>query len=360
MNEKLKSLIKVTGISPDTVRYNKKAITNLISGESPGPGPQPPTPSENTIVFSGSSLVIAFDANGETVTVTITSTINGFYIPFTIEAPNWITPTNNNGTLSLVASKNATGEDRSGSIILTQGELDGEQKTITIEVSQEAAVVPTFDFISNPNIMQFGNGDNIILDYIFNEATGAEKKAISGGQNPTQVLDPKCMKNYDVFGLHHSQFKDNANLTDASLLGYMPIVQIPGGAFSGCGKLHRVLIPETCTFIGDNAFRYCGSYEPEYHVYTTLNIYFLGSTPPTFGSLALSDITFGKIYVPVGAKAAYDAALPNYTQYIEEADIKASGPWNGNVSYKYDATAGYYVYVDPNIGFDETMSYINA
>jgi hypothetical protein len=208
--------------------------------------------------------------------------------------------------------------------------------------------------------MQFGYGDNIILNYIFNEAPNAEKKVIGAGQNDAQVLDPKCMKNYDIFGINPNQFKDNENLTDASLLGYMPIAQIPDAAFSGCGKLNKILIPETCTHIGDNAFRYCGSYEVEYHVYTTLNIYFLSSTPPTFSSLALSDVTLGKIYVPVGAKAAYDAALPGYTQYIEEIDIKAAGLWNNNVSYKYDATVGHYIYVDLNVGFDETMSYINA
>ena len=367
MNEKVRALQKLFNLSDEWIRANKKLVSTLIKGgDTPGPGPEPPGPTPTvTIVFKPHNDETGFDvaAAAGTTNCTVDSTIEGINVPFTaaLKVENdWCTLNIVNNVLQITVTKNLVEEIRSCAIVVTQQELLGEQKSFELAINQAAAEPVTFDFISNPNIMQFGYGDNIILDYIFNNATNAEKKAISAGANPTQVLDPKCMKNYDVFGIHHSQFKDNPNLADASLIGYMPVAQIPGAAFSGCGKLNKILIPETCTFIGDNAFRYCGSYEPEYHVYTTFSIYFLSSTPPTFGSLAFSDVMFGKIYVPIGAKAAYDAALPNYTQYIEEINIKAAGPWNGNVSYKYDATAGCYVYVDPNIGFDETMSYINA
>lgn len=352
MNEKLKSLIKVTGISPDTVRYNKKAIANLINGDSPGPGPQPPTPSENTIIFSGSSLAITFDANGETVTVTITSTINGFYIPFTIEAPNWITPTNNNGILSLVAPKNDTGEDRSGSIVLTQGELDGEQKTITIEVSQEAAVAPTFDFISNIHYMLFGASDTVMLDYFFTDAPNAEKKNITGGGSPSYILDPKCLKNYNAFGNHTSQYK-GSGIKNAVLLGFTKSPLIPSNAFGNNPDLQDVLIPDTCLEIKNDAFKYSGSTNG-------LRLYFLSSTPPTFAERALLNSTINKIYVPIGAKTAYDAVLPDYTQYIEEANIKIAGGWSANNSYKYNETLDYNEAVQYNLTFDEIMAYINT
>ena len=367
MNEKLRALKKLFNFSNDFIRANKKLIDTLIKdGDTPGPGPEPPTPTPTvTIVFKPHNDETEFNvaAAEGTTNCTVDSTIEGINVPFTavLKTENdWCTLNIVNNVLQISVTKNIVEEVRSCVIVVTQQELLGEQKSFELAINQEAAEPVVFDFISNPNIMQFGYGDNIILNHIFDEAPNAEKKVISVGQNDAQVLDPKCMKNYDIFGINPNWFKDNENLTDASLLGYMPIAQIPDAAFSGCGKLHKILIPETCTHIGDNAFRYCGSYQPEYKVFTTLDIYFLSSTPPTFSSLALSDITFGKIYVPIGAKAAYDAALPEYTQYIEETDIKAAGLWNNNVSYKYDATVGHYIYVDLNVGFDEIMSYINA
>ncbi len=367
MNEKVRALQKLFNLSDEWIRANKKLVSTLIKGgDTPGPGPEPPGPTPTvTIVFKPHNDETGFNvtAAAGTTNCTVDSTIEGINVPFTaaLKTENdWCTLNIVNNVLQISVTKNLVEEVRSCAIVVTQQELLGEQKSFELAINQEAAEPVVFDFISNPNIMQFGNGDNIILDYIFNNAPNAEKKAISPGENPVQVLDPKCMKNYDVFGRHHSQFKDNPDLADASLLGYMPVAQIPGAAFNGCGKLHKVLIPETCTSIGDNAFRYCGSYEVEYHVYATLNLYFLGSVPPTFASSALSDAIIGRIYVPVGAKAAYEAALPGYTQYIEETNVKTTGSWNGNMSYKYNATLGYYTYVDPNIGFDEAMSYINS
>lgn len=362
MNEKLKSLIKVTGISPDTIRYNKKAITNLISGDSPGPGPQPPTPSENTIVFSGSSLVIAFDANGETVTVTITSTINGFYIPFTIVAPNWITPTNNNGSLSLVAGRNDTGEARSGSIVLTQGELDGEQKTITIEASQEAAVVPSFDFISNPYVLSDAAQDTIILDYIITNYPSIVLKPTGAAASDPKLLDPKEAKTVDIFGISHTYFASNTNIENLEILAYLNNTKIWDGAFAGCNHVSKIVIPESVTELGDSAFRYVGSYEYEYHMYIGCDVYFLNSTPPSMGGGAFKDAILTKIYVPVGSGDAYKAALstiPNINNIVEEEDVKALVNLPKNASYKLNAGGTYYEQVEANISYDDTLAYIN-
>lgn len=362
MNDKLKSLIKVTGISPDTVRYNKKAIANLISGDSPGPGPQPPTPSENTIVFSGDSTAIAFDSNGETIVRTITSTINGFYIPFTIVAPDWVVATNNNGELSLVTQRNGTGEARSGSVVLTQGELDGEQKEITIPVSQEAAVLPAFDFISNPYVLSDGAQDTVILDYIITNYPSIVLKPTGAAASDPKLLDPKEAKTVDIFGTSYTYFANNTNLESLEILAYLNNPKIWGGSFAGCNHISKIVIPESVTEIGDSAFRYVGSYEYEYHMYIGCDVYFLNPTPPSMGGAAFTDAILTKIYVPVGSGDAYKAALstiPNINNIVEEADVKALVNLPKNVSYKLNAGGTYYEQVEANISYDDTLTYIN-
>lgn len=362
MNEKIIILKKLFNLSDEWIRTNKRLVNALIKGDTPGPGPEPPAV---TIVFKTHNNETEFnvEANETTINCIIDSTIEGIAVPFTAvlkSENNWCTLNIVNNTLQITVNKNTIEEIRNCTIVVTQQELLGEQKSFELNINQDAAEPVSFDFITNQELMNFNNNDTVLLDYLFNNAPGAEKKNITGGESPVQVLDPKCLKDYNIFTENVSPFEGNISIQNASLLGFTKTNKIPAAAFNGCTKLNKILIPESVTEIEDSAFRYCGSYEISYHTYTTLNVYFLSSTPPIFGSEAFKDAMFGNIYVPIGAKPAYDSALPSLAQYIQEASIKTMQSWSTNTSFKFNNTLGYYESVEDNLLYDDIMNYINA
>ena len=366
MNEKLRALRKLFNFSDEFIRANKKLIDTLIKdGDTPGPGPEPPTPTPTVIiVFNPHNNETEFnvESNEEIINCVVDSTIEGVYVPFTASLKtenNWCTLSVNNNTLQISVTKNTVENVRECIVVVTQQELLGEQKSFELEIVQAAAEPVLFDFIANNALMNFSFFDTVLLNYIFNEAPNAEKKNITSGGSPIQVLDPKCLKTYNAFGTHTGQYKNNTNITNACLLGFTKTTNIPGSAFEGCSKLNKVLIPESCTVINDNAFRYCGSYESSYHVYVKLNVYFLSSTPPQFLGNPFNGAMIGNIYVPIGSADAYKQALPDFAKYIVESNTRVAGEWSNNTSFKYDDSEGYNKSVESMLSFDEIMNYIN-
>jgi len=355
MNEKVRALQKLFNLSDEWVRANKKLVSTLIKG---GDTPEPPGPTPTvTIVFKPHNDETGFnvEASAGTTNCTVDSTIEGINVPFTaaLKAENdWCTLNIVNNVLQITVTKNTVEEVRNCVVVVTQQELLGEQKTFELAITQAAAQPMVFDFMSNGYYMLFGASDTVMLDYFFTDATNAEKKNITNGGSPTYVLDPKCLKNYNAFGNHSSQYK-GSGIKSAVLLGFTKTTIIPASAFANNADLQDVLIPTSCIEIKNDAFKYSGSTNG-------LRLYFLSSTPPTFEERALSNSTINKIYVPIGAKAAYDAALPNYTQYIEETSVKFAGGWGSNNAYKYNVTYDYNELVEQNLTFDEIMTYINT
>lgn len=359
MNEKVKALQKLFNLSDEWIRANKKLVSTLIKdGDTPGPGPEPPGPTPTvTIVFKPHNNETGFnvEASAGTTNCTVDSTIEGINVPFTaaLKTENdWCTLNIVNNVLQITVTKNLVEEVRSCAIVVTQQELLGEQKTFELGITQAAAQPIAFDFIANNYYMLFGTSDTVMLDYFFTDAPNAEKKNITGGGSPSYILDPKCLKNYNAFGNHSSQYK-NSGIKSAVLLGFTKSTSIPSNAFGNNPDLQDVLIPDSCLEVKNDAFKYSGSTNG-------LRLYFLSSTPPTFAERALLNCTINKIYVPIGAKAAYDAVLSDYTQYIEEINIKLAGGWSNNTAYKYNATLDYNEVVQQSLTFDEIMAYINA
>ncbi|MDR1753882.1 MAG: leucine-rich repeat protein [Eubacterium sp.] len=93
------------------------------------------------------------------------------------------------------------------------------------------------------------------------------------------------------------------------------VISIGDGAFSNCYYLVSVTIPNSVTSIGENAFKYC---------FRMTEVTFKPTYPPSLelsGSVFFGCDLLKKIYVPVGAKASYSAALIGYDFKIIEVHV---------------------------------------
>lgn len=113
------------------------------------------TPPADTYVFtwhngSTSNKSESFQATGAvSSTITLVSTKNGSNHPWsTTSHPSWITIVSETATSVTIQASNNTGSARSGSVVLTQEDSD---KTLTINVSQDAYVADTYVFTITPN-----------------------------------------------------------------------------------------------------------------------------------------------------------------------------------------------------------------
>jgi hypothetical protein len=85
------------------------------------------------------------------------------------------------------------------------------------------------------------------------------------------------------------------------------VTSLPGGMFRNCGKLARVTIPASCTYIYNGAFASC----------TSLNaIICYAPTPPTFYN-ETNLVNLGVIYVPDESVDAYKSAT-YWTSYADK------------------------------------------
>lgn len=363
MNDKLRALKKLFNWSDDKIRYNRKLVSTLISGS--GPTPPGPTPTVN-IVFkvhtAGSDQQTAPFTAGN-IDIVVDSFIEGVFVPFTAAlktTASWCTPTVNGDRLNIAYERNPDDSERVATIVCTQQELCGEEKTFEVVLTQEENTV-AFDFISNDIILSESSiADHTILTWLLSDCQDAQMKPISNDATPVTVLDPKTTKNYDLFETSPIVFQNSGSLESAEILAYLNITSIPDSAFSGSSKLAKVVIPESVQSIGVTAFRYCGSYEPSYHEYVLTKFYFLSSTPPTMDASAFTDCMIDKIYVPVGAGNAYKAVLVGLEQYVEEINVAAAGDWGDNTGYKFDSTDQYYKAEQEHMTYAEAINYINS
>lgn len=115
------------------------------------------TPPADTYVFtwSGGSTSDAsanfpwnFSANGTAANIPVISTKNGSSQSWSVSSkPSWITTSTTSSKVTISASDNS-GSARSGTIVLTQS---GSNKTLRINVGQDAYVADTYVFTITPN-----------------------------------------------------------------------------------------------------------------------------------------------------------------------------------------------------------------
>lgn len=89
-----------------------------------------------------------FSANGTAANIPVISTKNGSSQSWSVSSkPSWITTSTTSSKVTISASDNS-GSARSGEVVLTQS---GSDKTLTVNVSQDAYVADTYVFTITPN-----------------------------------------------------------------------------------------------------------------------------------------------------------------------------------------------------------------
>lgn len=89
-----------------------------------------------------------FSANGTAANIPVVSTKNGSSQSWSVSSkPSWITTSTTSSKVTISASDNS-GSARSGEVVLTQS---GSDKTLTVNVSQDAYVADTYVFTITPN-----------------------------------------------------------------------------------------------------------------------------------------------------------------------------------------------------------------
>lgn len=148
--------------------------------------------------------------------------------------------------------------------------------------------------------------------------------AFSGCSGLTSITIPSS-----ITSIGWGAFDECSGLT--SVIIPNGVTSIGSFAFSGCSGLTSVTIPNSVTNIGYSAFDGCNSL-----IYVTVE----NSTPISISSNTFTNRTNATLYVPVGSKAAYQAA--NYWKQFKEI-VEGTAPKelayavydNGTLTFKY-------------------------
>ena len=149
------------------------------------------------------------------------------------------------------------------------------------------------------------------VEVTYKSQDSSQERYVSGSLEIPPKVTYKS-KTYRVVAIGYFAFNCCRNLTSVSIPN--SVTSIEREAFAECG-LTSVFIPNSVTSIGDGAF---------WSRINLKSIYCQATTPPTCdGSIVREDgLEVTKLYVPIGAKASYEAVDPwrNFW-YIEEYDF---------------------------------------
>ena len=154
-------------------------------------------------------------------------------------------------------------------------------------------------------------------------------------------------QSYTVTAIDQTAFDGDALLTSVTLPE--SVTELPYRAFQRCTSLAQVTLPPTLTLIGPQAFGMCTALTsitlPENldsigvqafaGCRNLAEIEVLNATPPALGGSAFTLVpNTCTVYVPVGSKAAYEAAWTYFTNIVERGYVEIDG-----IRYIPDTTA---------------------
>ena len=159
----------------------------------------------------------------------------------------------------------------------------------------------------------FYNCSGLTSITIPNSVTSIGSGAFSGCSGVTSITIPNSVKS-----IGDNVFKGCTGLTSVNIPE--SVTSIGGYAFKGCTGLTSVNIPESVTSIGFEAFSNCSG---------LTSVAVENPTPVTVSSTVFSNRANATLIVPVGSKAAYEAAnyWKEFKRIIEfiEGDVNGDG-----------------------------------
>lgn len=199
------------------------------------------------------------------------------------------------------------------------------------------------------------SGDLVIPDHVYNGATRYEVTAIdsyglANCSNLNSVILPGSVVNYYAYSLSNTAIKSivipaNTDIGMGNVFnGCSSLVTasfLPGCTYFGfvyfknCTSLRSVYLPSTIVFGGANQFNGCTSLDS---VFVNL------MTPPSIGPSVFYGVSTStcKLFVPVGSKAAYQAAA-NWSSFTHIIETNMDSPQltgSGNLSTTSGWTGG--------------------
>ena len=225
--------------------------------------------------------------SGETRTITIdTSGLVESSITIGVEGATGVTTTYQNGVITVTFPENL-GYDRNITITVDAVNNNGNLANATIVFTQESGfflVVETTYFVTstteNTQILyddgrsQFSSarledGTNVPIATGFTfPATGLQKVYYTLLNNT--LADSSFGKYVSVGGTHHRAFQSKLY----SIIVPEGVVSIGKGCFQGCEYLTNVVLPNSLTTLGENAFYSAGNsgYNPEYRLMNYMTV----------------------------------------------------------------------------------------